>query len=82
MHAEIVGVRREYAGHAEAVEQAKNVVLELFAGKGSFETVEFRDKLGVSRKYAVPLLDYFDTISLTVRSGSRRTPGTEAKKRL
>ena len=60
-------------------------LLDLFAkgaGRGSFETVDFRDALGVSRKYAVPLLDYFDVSRLTVRSGSRRTPGAEAKKYL
>jgi len=31
-----------------------------------------------SRKFAVPLLDYFDTIRWTVRGGSRRTPGAAA----
>jgi selenocysteine-specific elongation factor len=72
--------------HRDAVQTAKQVVLDLFtrtarpgAPGGSFETVEFRDALGVSRKYAVPLLDYFDTIHLTVRSGSRRTPGKAAR---
>ncbi|HUU57911.1 MAG TPA: SelB C-terminal domain-containing protein, partial [Phycisphaerae bacterium] len=65
--------------HRKAVEAAKKVAIDLFARQGSFETVEFRDALGVSRKYAVPLLDYFDTIRLTVRSGSRRTPGAVAK---
>ncbi len=68
--------------HHEAVEKAKQVVLDLFAASGGFSTVEFRDALGVSRKYAVPLLDYFDTVRLTVRSGSRRTPGAEAKRLL
>ncbi len=66
--------------HRDAVEAAKAVAMELFRKGGGFETVEFRDALGVSRKYAVPLLDYFDTIRLTVRSGSRRTAGTEARK--
>jgi len=68
--------------HRDAVEKAKQVVLDLFARSGGFSTVEFRDALGVSRKYAVPLLDYFDTVRLTVRSGSRRTPGAEAKRLL
>jgi len=68
--------------HRDAVEKAKRVVLELFAKSGGFSTVEFRDALGTSRKFAVPLLDYFDTVRLTVRSGSRRTPGAEAKRLL
>ena len=32
--------------------------------------MEFRDALGVSRKYAVPLLDYLDKVRFTVRSGT------------
>jgi hypothetical protein len=38
--------------------------------------------LAVSRKYAVPLLDYLDKIRFTVRSGHDRSPGVEARKRL
>ena len=41
--------------------------------------MEFRDALGVSRKYAVPLLDHLDRIRFTVRSGHNRTPGVEAQ---
>ena len=44
--------------------------------------MEFRDALGVSRKFAVPLVDYLDKIRFTVRSGNSRTPGAEAKKLL
>ena len=68
--------------HASAVGVARDVVLDLFARQGGFETVQFRDALGVSRKFAVPLLDYFDTVRLTARSGSRRTPGAVAKEAL
>jgi selenocysteine-specific elongation factor len=68
--------------HRDALEAAKTVVLRLFAQKPSFSTMAFRDALGVSRKYAVPLLDYLDKIRFTVRSGHDRTPGAEAKKLL
>ena len=44
--------------------------------------MDFRDALGVSRKFAVPLVDYLDKIRFTVRSGNNRTPGVEAKKLL
>lgn len=33
---------------------------------------EFRDLLGTSRKYAVPLLEWFDSRAITVRSGDYR----------
>jgi selenocysteine-specific elongation factor len=68
--------------HHDALESAKAVVLRLFAQKTSFSTMAFRDALGVSRKYAVPLLDHLDRIRFTVRSGHDRTPGVEARKAL
>ena len=75
-----VRLDRKVVLHAEAIASARQVVLELFGKATGFSTMEFRDALGVSRKYAVPLLDYFDSIKLTVRSGNRRTPGAEAKR--
>jgi selenocysteine-specific elongation factor len=68
--------------HRKAVEQAIRVVLDLFGARSSFTTMEFRDALNVSRKYAVPLLDHLDKIRFTVRTGHDRTPGVEARKRL
>lgn len=68
--------------HREAVESARAVVLGLFCKKPSFSTMDFRDALGVSRKFAVPLLDYLDKVRFTVRSGHDRTPGVEARKRM
>jgi selenocysteine-specific elongation factor len=65
--------------HHDALESAKAVVLGLFAQQPSFSTMAFRDALGVSRKYAVPLLDYLDKLRFTVRSGHDRTPGAAAK---
>ncbi len=68
--------------HRDAVQAGRQVALKLFARAPSFSTMDFRDALGVSRKFAVPLLDYLDRIRLTVRSGNNRTPGAEAKKLL
>jgi len=65
--------------HADSLTGARDTVLDLFRRASGFSTMEFRDALGVSRKYAVPLLDYFDTEKLTVRSGNRRTPGVRAR---
>ncbi len=65
--------------HRDAINSAKKVALELFARSRRFTTMQFRDALGVSRRYAVPLLDHFDKVHLTVRSGSSRTPGAAAR---
>ena len=78
----VVQLDRKVVLHREAIDAAKGVVLELFGKASGFTTMEFRDALGASRKVAVPLLDYFDTVKLTVRTANRRTPGAEAKKLL
>src|ERR1019366_1038064 len=53
--------------HRDAVDAAKQIALKLFRRAPAFSTMEFRDALGVSRKFAVPLVDYLDKIRFTVR---------------
>ncbi|MGP8235697.1 MAG: selenocysteine-specific translation elongation factor [Limisphaerales bacterium] len=65
--------------HRDAIEKARQAALRLFARTPSFSTMEFRDALGVSRKFAVPLADYLDRTRFTVRCGNNRTPGAGAK---
>ena len=33
---------------------------------------EFRDLLGITRKHAIPILEYFDTARITLRVGDKR----------
>jgi selenocysteine-specific elongation factor len=77
---ELVRLPEEMLLHRESFESAKQVVVRLFANKTSFSTMDFRDALGVSRKYAVPILDHLDKLRFTVRCGNNRTPGVEARK--
>jgi selenocysteine-specific elongation factor len=65
--------------HRDAIEKARQTALHLFARTPSFSTMDFRDALGVSRKFAVPLADYLDRTRFTVRCGNNRTPGAGAK---
>jgi len=77
-----VQLDRKVILHNDVVEEAKTVVLGLFADTSIFTTMEFRDALGASRKVAVPLLDHLDALKFTVRIANRRKPGAEAKKLL
>jgi selenocysteine-specific elongation factor len=45
---------------------------------GAVTVSDFRQELGTSRKYAVPLLEYFDGQKLTRREGDLRLPGQAA----
>jgi selenocysteine-specific elongation factor len=64
------------------VEAGRQTALKLFRRAPSFSTMDFRDALGVSRKFAVPLVDHLDKTRFTVRNGNNRTPGVEARKLL
>ena len=54
------------------VDRAEGVVAE--AGSEGITVSAFREALGTSRKYALPLLAWFDQRGLTRRSGDLRFP--------
>ena len=47
-----------------------------FARRPTLSVAEFKDLAGVSRKYAVPLLEHCDRVGWTVRAGDERKPGS------
>jgi selenocysteine-specific elongation factor len=56
---------------AALIEQAKAEIKTRFAGK-QITPSELRDILDTSRKYIIPILNYFDTIGVTRRQGEAR----------
>ncbi len=58
--------------HAQAVSEAKKVLLRLLEEKPELAATDFRQALGTTRKYVIPLLNYFDNIGLTQRKGDVR----------
>jgi selenocysteine-specific elongation factor len=47
-------------------------LIAALAAEGEVTAARFRDLVGTSRKYAVPLLEYFDRAGVTVRRGDVR----------
>jgi selenocysteine-specific elongation factor len=45
--------------------------------RGHVTVAQFRDAIGTSRRYAVPLLEWFDANGVTVRDGDNRFPSPE-----
>ena len=54
------------------LERAHERIDAFITAHGRMTMAEFRDLLGTSRKYAVPLLEWFDGRGITVRSGDYR----------
>jgi len=58
--------------HMQSLEEAQETAKNLFKTKQDITVSEFRKALGVSRKYALPILIYFDHIKFTGRMGDTR----------
>jgi selenocysteine-specific elongation factor len=63
---------------ARAYEAIRAAVVSYLQSHQGMTVAEFRDAVGTTRKYAVPLLEHFDQIRLTVRVGDKRVLGRSA----
>jgi len=66
----VVRVGQDFVFTAAFVSKAEGVVRD--AGVAGITVSAFREALGTSRKYAVPLLEWFDQRGVTRRDGDRR----------
>ena len=66
----LVKIAADLIYHREAITNLRQV---LSSRKGQhFNVADFKDWTGVSRKYAIPLLEFLDRERLTRRDGDRR----------
>lgn len=56
----------------DSVEEAEKMLVDYLKKNGSIELSEFRDMLASTRKYTLPLLEYFDNEGITERRGDKR----------
>ncbi|MHC4431759.1 MAG: selenocysteine-specific translation elongation factor [Planctomycetota bacterium] len=68
----LVRVDNDLLFHHEAVEQAREKLTAYIKKEGGLESVKFKYLLDTTRKFAIPLLDYFDRIGVTRRVGYTR----------
>lgn len=66
---DLVRVATDLVYLPEQIEQIKGTMRAI---EGDFTVAEFRDAAGLSRKYAVPLLEWADKEGLTIRRGDIR----------
>ena len=63
----------EHSFDGRAVEALEARVREFFAREPKLSTAAFKELVGQSRKFAIPLAEYFDAKGLTLRVGDLRT---------
>ena len=68
----IVGVEKGLCFHTMVLDKLKENLREYINKQGPISVAQFRDLTKTSRKYAVPLLEYFDAIHFTKRTGDVR----------
>ena len=69
----IVRIDKTLAFDAEAFEKLKGAVENHLRESGRATAAQLKDAMATSRKYAIPLLEHFDRLGVTVRDGDMRT---------
>jgi selenocysteine-specific elongation factor len=69
----LVRVSDELYLHPETLERIQQTLQAALENSVGLSTSELRQALDTTRKYAIPILEYFDKIGVTVRNGDLRT---------
>jgi len=69
----LVKVTEELYFHSEAMEKLKEDYTAALVRDGKATPATFKDLTSLSRKYIIPLMEYFDATKLTIRVGDHRT---------
>jgi selenocysteine-specific elongation factor len=68
----LVKVKEDLYFHREAIEGLRQRLLGYLKEKGEIDAPQFKEMTNISRKYMIPLLEYFDASQLTMRVGDKR----------
>ncbi len=68
----IIKVKDELYFDAAAVDQLKQKTVAFLKAHEDMTTPQFKEIAGVSRKFLIPLIEYFDSIHVTLRVGDSR----------
>jgi len=58
--------------HRDTVKEAIEVVTKAIRERGAIEAAQFRDLVGTTRKYVIPLLEHLDDLGVTQRVENKR----------
>lgn len=68
----LVRVKEDLYFHARVIEQVRDRLIQELQERGEVLPSRFREIASTSRKYAIPLLEYFDRQRITLRVGDKR----------
>lgn len=68
----IVRIKDDLYFHQEAIHMIKKKLVEFLNIHGDITTPQFKDMTGASRKFVIPIIEYFDARNVTIRVGDIR----------
>jgi len=68
----LVRVKESLYFHAQALDAIQDKLVTMLRERKEIGPGDIKDLLGISRKYAIPLLEFFDSRRVTMRVGERR----------
>ncbi|MDA8125250.1 MAG: selenocysteine-specific translation elongation factor [Deltaproteobacteria bacterium] len=69
---ELVRISEDLHFHKEVLEKLREDYRQLLVRDGEATPATFKDLTGLTRKFIIPLMEYFDMAKLTMRAGDRR----------
>ena len=72
---QLVRISDDLHYNPEQVEKILAVLSGFFKKNPDINVIQFKELMNVSRKYAINLLEYFDSQQFTIRKGNIRVPG-------
>jgi selenocysteine-specific elongation factor len=69
---QIVKTKDDLYFHIDAITNLKNRLVDFLKANEEITTPQFKDMTGASRKYVIPLIEYFDASKITLRVGDSR----------
>ncbi len=68
----IVRIREDMYFHREAIDAIRKKLVDFLTAHGEISTPQFKDMTGASRKFVIPIIEYFDSRNVTIRVGDIR----------
>lgn len=69
---ELIKINESLCFHREPLKSLKTDLIDFIKREGEIDAPRFKDMTGLSRKFSIPLLEYFDKIKLTIRIDDKR----------
>ncbi|MCL1979883.1 MAG: selenocysteine-specific translation elongation factor [Proteobacteria bacterium] len=69
---QVIKINESLCFHAQTIQALQQEVVAFIRREGEIDAQRFKDLTGLTRKFSIPLLEYFDKIKLTIRIDDKR----------